>query len=81
MRRRLTKADAPCGGTVLDIRYEDQKTVRKLGAKYNPVRKKWVVPKYHPNVESFEAWIRTGTSKERGVSTSSRFAELRLSNL
>lgn len=80
-RRRLTKADAPCGGTVLDTRYEDHKTVGQLGAKYNPVRKKWVVPKDHPNVELFEEWIRTGTSAERGVSASPSFVLSNLSDL
>jgi hypothetical protein len=63
----LARADAPCGGTVLETRYEDRKIVGKLGAKYNGVIKKWVVPKNHGDIGLFKEWIRSGTMKERHV--------------
>lgn len=77
----LARADAPCGGTVLETRYEDRKVVGKLGARYNGVIKKWVVPKNHPDIGIFKEWIRRGTMKERNVRLSHDFVQRHLCGL
>ena len=77
----LARADAPCGGTVLETRYEDRKIVGKLGARYNGVIKKWVVPRNHIDIGLFREWIRSGTMKERHVRSSHDFVRRHLSGL
>ena len=74
----LAHADAPCGGTVLETRFKDRKVVGKLGARYNGVLKKWVVPKNHTDIGLFREWIRSGTMKERRVYISHDFVRRHL---
>ena len=60
----LEIADAPCGGTRLEASY-DEMEIRRLGAKWNVVIKKWVVPKGHPHIEVFDRWLSRGCGKDR----------------